>query len=70
MNFLKKYYDFIFVFLTILFLAIIVLFFLKAINILAVNFDKALTAASLSKTSIDFNINDAILILQKRNLIQ
>ncbi|MCS6789089.1 MAG: hypothetical protein NZ484_00775 [Patescibacteria group bacterium] len=69
-NLFKKHYE-IFLFLIVLILIALIIFLLiKTINILSKNFDKALTIPNLSEKNTNFNIQQAILILQKRKLIQ
>jgi uncharacterized protein YoxC len=70
MNFFKKYYEINLILIAILFIALIIFLFIKTIDVLAVNLDKALTTPKIPKSNIEFNLNDAIVILKKRNLIE
>jgi uncharacterized protein YoxC len=70
MKFLKKHYEINLILIAILFIVLIIFFFIKVVNILAINLDKALSIPKVSEKSVEFNLNDAIVILKKRNLIQ
>lgn len=70
MIFFKKYYELFLSLIVALFIALIIFIFIKVTNILVVNFDKALTVPNLSEKDINFNINDAVLILKQRKLIE
>lgn len=69
-NFFKRYFEVFLILLSIIFIALSVIVFIKVINILVVNLEKALNVPEVKKDIIDFNINDAYSILKKRNLVQ
>jgi hypothetical protein len=69
-KFFKRYFEVFLILLSIIFIALSVIVFIKVINILVVNLEKALNVPEVKKDIIDFNINDAYSILKKRNLVQ
>jgi hypothetical protein len=69
-KFFKRYFEVFLILLSIIFIALSVIVFIKVINILVVNLEKALSVPEVKKDIIDFNINDAYSILKKRNLVQ
>jgi hypothetical protein len=69
-NLLKKYYEAFLIVSSIIFILLTILFFVKIVSFLTVNFEKVIGTSEISKSSIEFNIGDAVSILKKRNLIQ
>ena len=69
-NLLKKYYEVFLVVSSIIFLLVTVLFFFKIVTFLTLNFEKVIATPEIPKSSIEFNIDGALSILRKRNLIQ
>jgi hypothetical protein len=69
-NFLKKYYEAFLIISSIIFILSIILFFIKIISFLTVNFEKSVGKQDIPKSSVEFNIEGAVSILKKRNLIQ
>jgi hypothetical protein len=69
-NLLKKYYEAFLIVSSIIFISLTILFFVKIVSFLTVNFEKVIGTSEISKSSIEFNISDAVSILKKRNLIQ
>ncbi|GIW65301.1 MAG: hypothetical protein KatS3mg093_280 [Candidatus Parcubacteria bacterium] len=70
MKFFKKYYEINLILIAILFVALIIFLFIKAIDVLVINLDKALSIPKIEEKYTQFNLNDAIIILKKKNLIQ
>jgi hypothetical protein len=66
----KKHSQLILIILFIIFILSIIFFFLKIISFLVPIFEKALSTPQISKSSIEFNIEDAVFILKKHQLIQ
>ena len=69
-NLLKKHYEAFLIVSLIIFILIIILSFIKIVSFLIVNFEKVTEIQEFSQSSIEFNIDEAISILKKRNLIQ
>jgi hypothetical protein len=69
-NLLKKYYEAFLIVSSIIFISLTILFFVKIVSFLTVNFEKVIGTSEIPKSSIEFNIGDAVSILKKRNLIQ
>lgn len=68
--FLKKYFEIFLEFLSVIFLILVIFIFIKTINILVVNLEKAAALPNIQKSSIEFNVNIAIPILKNRQLIE
>jgi len=69
-NLLKKYYEAFLIVSSIIFILLTILFFVKIVSFLTVNFEKVIGTSEIPKSSVEFNIGDAVSILKKRNLIQ
>jgi len=69
-NLLKKYYEVFLIVSSIIFILIIFLFFFEIVTFLIVNFERVIAIPEIPKSSVEFNIDGALSILRKRNLIQ
>jgi|YNPMSStandDraft_1061717.scaffolds.fasta_scaffold11504_3 uncharacterized protein YqhQ len=66
----KKHSELILIILSIIFIASIIFFFVKIVNFLIPVFEKSLSTPKIPQSSVEFNVNDAIFILKKHQLIQ
>jgi len=69
-NLFKKYYETFLIVLSIIFILLTILFFVEIVTLLTVNFEKTIKVQEIPKSSIEFNIDETLSILKKRNLIQ
>lgn len=69
-KFWKEKYEWILGGLAILFIGLVIFLLIKTNKILISSLDKALSIPEISKSLIEFNIQDATSILKKRQLIE
>lgn len=69
-KFLKEKYEWVLGVLVIVFVGVAIFLLIKTNKLLISNLEKALSLPQISKSSIEFNIQDATAILKKRQLIE